>query len=236
MPIPNARLSRRRLVSMAAGGAAALALGTESTGAQDAATTQPNLLLPVPYLPQGGTGDNESVNCGPAAVAMAINYSRVAFPSVADVRATLGLDGPTDIDHWAWLLDAYGVPWYSTWSQWDMDEALKRGHALLIAAWMADFTPAPDFETAYAQNSGWSGRYDAFAEGHALLISGSADGGTNYLVHDPNVFPGSGTSYYADGTPKGVYRRYSWWEVWGTLARYSSGQAIAVAPPSTPPA
>ena len=228
------RLSRRRLVSIAAGGAAALALGPAShdVAAQDASTPQPNLLLPVPYLHQGGTGTNEGVNCGPATVAMAVNYSQVAFPSVADVRATLGMDGPTDIDQWAGLLSAYGVPWYSTWSQWDMDEALKKGHALVIAAWMGDFTPAADFETAYAQNWSWSGRYDGFDKGHAMLIAGSADGGTNYLVHDPNVFPGSGTSFYGDGTPKGAYRRYSWWELWGTVGRYASGQALAIVPPA----
>jgi len=226
------RLSRRRLISLAAGGAATLALGSRDATAQDAATPQPNRLLPAPYLQQGGTGDNAGVNCGPATVAMAVNYSQVAFPTVADVRATLGSSGPTDIDQWAGLLSAYGVPWYSTWTQWDMDEALRQGHALVIAAWMGDLTPAADFETAYAQNWGWSGRYDGFDEGHAMLIIGSADGGTNYLVHDPNVFPGSGTSFYGDGTPKGAYRRYSWWELWGTVSRYANGQALAIVPPT----
>ena len=232
MSIPYDRLSRRRLVTMAAGAAAALALGADSVAAQIAATPQPNLLLPVPYLPQGGTGGDERVNCGPAAVAMAVNYSQMAFPTVADVRATLGSSGPTDIDQWAWLLDAYGVPWYSTWSQWDMDEALKRGHPLIIAAWMGDFTPGADFESAYAENWGWSGRYVGYDEGHAMVIAGSADGGTNYLVHDPNVFPGSGTSFYGDGTPKGAYRRYGWWELWGTVSRYAVGQALAIVPPA----
>ena len=96
------------------------------------------------------------------------------------------------------------MPWYPTWNQWDMDEALKQGHALVIAAWMGDFTPAADFETAY-------------------------------LVHDPNVFPGSGTSFYRDGTSKGAYRRYSWWELWGTVSRYARGQALAIVPPTPLP-
>lgn len=234
MVLPDARLSRRRLVSLAVGaGVAARTLGAPGrVAAQQAPTPTPDLLLPAPYLHQGGTGPNEGVNCGPTTVAMAVNYSGVAFPTVMDVRATLGSNGPTDIDQWAWLLSAYGVPWYSTWSQWEMDAALKKGHALVVAAWMADLSAAADFETAYAQNWGWSGRYDRFGEGHAMLIAGTADAGANYLVHDPNVFLGEGTSFYGDGTPKGAYRRYASWEVWGTVARYASGQALAVIPPS----
>ncbi len=109
-------LSRRRHDSIAAGGAASLALGSHDTAAQETATPQPNLLLPAPYLQQGGTRDDAAVTCGPATVAMAVNYSQVAFPSVADVRATLGASGPTDIDQWARLLSAYGVPWHSIWT------------------------------------------------------------------------------------------------------------------------
>jgi hypothetical protein len=227
--ISNARrLSRRRFISLAGGVAGALALG----GQAQAATG--DVRLPAPYLPQGGTGSNEGVNCGPASAAMAVNYSGAAFPTVADVRARLGVNGPTDIDQWAWLLDVYGVPWYSTWSQWEMDTALRQGHALVVASWMADLSPADDFEKAYAENWGWSGRYDSFSGGHAMFVVGTADGGANYLVHDPNVFPGSGSYYYGDGSPKGAFRKYSSVELWNTVAAYASGLALAVVPPVSP--
>ena len=44
---------------------------------------------------QGGSGSNEAVNCGPTAVAMAVNYSGAAAPSPYSVRATL--DGASEL-------------------------------------------------------------------------------------------------------------------------------------------
>jgi hypothetical protein len=223
--VPNSRrLSRRRFTTLASAAAAAALIG------RSAPVAAADVSLQVPYFPQGGTGDDSSVNCGPSTVAAAVNYSGVAFPTVQDVRATLGLSGPTDIDQWAWLLDAYGVPWFPTWTQPDMDDALRTGHVLVIAAWMADFSTAADFEQPYSSFWGQSGRYSSFGEGHAMLIVGTSDDGANYLIHDPNVFPYDGTSFYGDGAPKGAYRPYSAIEVWNTVGGYASGQALAVSP------
>ena len=218
------RLSRRRLLSVAAAGAGALALGRNASAASTGITIR------APYLCQGGTGSNETVNCGPTVVAMAINYSGAAAPSVGNVRASLGIDGPTDIDQWAWLLDVYRVPWYPTWSQEQIAASLRKGHPIVIATWMASFSAAGDFEVAWAQNAPWQGRYDGFAEGHAMMIVGVSNDGYSYLVHDPNVFPGDATGYYSDGTPKGAYRRYSAAEVWYTIATYANGMGLAVVP------
>jgi hypothetical protein len=190
-----------------------------------------DVIIPAPFFAQGGTGKNSSVNCGPATVAAAVNYSGVAFPSVYDVRATIGANGPTTIGTWAWLLNWYGVFWYSTWSRWELDDALRTGHVLVIAAWMSDLSSAPDYEEAWSANWGQSGRYDAFAAGHALLVVGTADGGLNYVVHDPNVFS-DGTYWYGDGSPKGAYRKYNAEELWATIGRYAKGQALAVTPPA----
>jgi hypothetical protein len=218
------RISRRRLLSGAAAGAATFALG------RSASASSTGITIKAPYLHQGGSGANEAVNCGPTTVAMAINYSGAAAVSVASVRATLGLDGPTDIDQWAWLLDVYRVPWYPTWSQEQMAGALRKGHPIVIATWMGALSAAGDYMVAWAQNSGWQGRYDSFSEGHAMLIVGVSDDGYSYLVHDPNVFPGDATGFYNDGTPKGAYRRYSAWELWGTGANYANGMGRAVVP------
>lgn len=230
MFIPNLRrLSRRRFVSLAAAATGA-ALIDRPAGAQTAV----EVTNPAPYFAQGGTGRDAPSNCGPATVAAAVNYSGVAFPTVQDVRATLGMSGPTSLDQWAWLLDAYGAPWFPTWSQPEMDQALRTGHAIVIAAWMADLGAAPDFEEAYSPFWGQAGRYDAFSLGHGLLIVGIADGGANYLVHDPNVFFDSGTYYYGDGAPKGSFRRYSAIEIWNTVGSYAGGLGLAVAPKALP--
>ena len=149
---------------------------------------------------------------------------------MANVRATLGRNGPTDIDQWAWLLDVYAVPWYSTWSQDDIGAALRKGHPIVIATWMGALSAAGDYEVAWAQNSGWQGRYDSFSEGHAMLIVGVSDDGASYLVHDPNVFPGEGTGFYSDGSPKGMYRKYSAPEIWWNVATYASGLGLAIVP------
>ena len=218
------RLSRRQLIACAGAGAAGLVLPWSA-----AAATSP-VTIKAPYLCQGGSGYNEGVNCGPATVAMAVNYSGASAPSVANVRATLGRNGPTDIDQWAWLLDVYAVPWYSTWSQDDIGAALRKGHPIVIATWMGALSAAGDYEVAWAQNSGWQGRYDSFSEGHAMLIVGVSDDGASYLVHDPNVFPGEGTGFYSDGSPKGMYRKYSAPEIWWNVATYASGLGLAIVP------
>ena len=220
------RLSRRRFVTTASAAAAGLVLrsGTE-TQAQSV-----GVKIKVPYLTQGGTGSESAVNCGPTTVAMAINYSGAAAPSVSNVRATLGRSGPTDIDQWAWLLDVYAVPWYPVWSQEQIANSLRKGHPIVVGTWMGSFSRAGDFEVAFAENAEWQGRYDAFSEGHAFLLTGLSDDGLNYLVHDPNVFPGDATGYYADGTPKGMNRRYSVAETWYTIANLANSMAIAVAP------
>lgn len=204
-----------------------MAIGRHEVQAQSAA----DVMLPVPFMPQGDTGSNAGVNCGPASAAMAVAYSGMAMPSVAEARDLLGVNGPTDIDQWGWLLNAYGASWYSTWSQGEMDLALRQGHAMIIAAWMADLSLGADYESAYTPNDGWAGRYNSFAGGHAMVVVGTADGGANYLVHDPNVFPGNGSYFYGDGAPKGAFRRYPAAELWNTVATYAGGLALAVMPP-----
>lgn len=228
MPIPNLRrLSRRRFVSYAAAAA-----GAAIAGRYPSASAAPviDITNSSPYFAQGGTGPDSGANCGPATVAAAVNYSGIAFPTVPDVRATLGMTGPTSLDQWAWLLDAYGAPWFPTWSQPEMDQALRTGHVIVVAAWMGDFAAAADFEQPYSPFWGQSGRYTSYAQGHAMLIVGIADQGANYLIHDPNVFPGSGTYFYGDGAPKGAFRRYSTFEVWNTVGGYANGLGLAVAP------
>lgn len=209
-----------------------LGLGTAASLANRAFASADNgsITINCPYLCQGGTGANEGVNCGPTSVAMAVNYSGASHPSVANVRATLGIDGPTDVDQWAWLLDVYGVPWYSVWSLADFMASLRKGHPIVIGTWMGAISRAGDYEVAYAQKSAWQGRYDHFSEGHAMVITGTADGEASFLVHDPNVFPGDATGYYDDGTPKGQYRRYSTAEIWYNVATYGNSLGFAIVP------
>ena len=221
------RLSRRRFVSAASASAAAgLLIGR----GQQAQAQSFGVTIKAPYFAQGGTGSESGVNCGPATVAMAVNYSGASAPSVGNVRATLGLTGPTDIDQWAWLLDVYAVPWYPVWSQEQIANSLRKGHPIVVGTWMGSFSRAGDFEVAFAENADWQGRYDAFSEGHGFLLTGISDDGLSYLVHDPNVFPGDATGYYADGTPKGKNRRYSVAETLYTLSNLGDSMAIAVAP------
>lgn len=218
------RLSRRRLLAAVSAGSTSIVLGSTRAAAATGVT------IKAPYLYQGGTGVDEASNCGPTAVAMAITYSGASAPSVANVRATLGLYGPTDIDQWGWLLDVYGVPWYPVWSPDEIGASLRNGHPIVIATWMGSFSAAGDFEVAWAQNAPWQGRYDGFSEGHAMVIVGVSDDGYSYLVHDPNVFPGDATGFYSDGTPKGAYRLYSAAEVWYTVASYANGLGLAIVP------
>ena len=216
--------SRRTLLAGVAGLAGSAMLG------KSAAAIDGDITINVPYLCQGSTGADSAVNCGPSTVAMAINYSGAATPSVANVRYTLGRSGPTDIDQWAWLLDVYGVPWYNVWSIDEAFASLRKGHPIVIGTWMGSISRAGDYEVAYASRSPWQGRYDSFSQGHGMLITGCADKETSFLIHDPNVFPGDPTGYYDDGTPKGQYRRYGASEMWANVANQGDGMGLAIVP------
>jgi hypothetical protein len=221
------RLSRRRFVSMASAAGAGLIVPV-SGFARPADVTNP-----APYYAQGQTGGDSINNCGPATVAAAIGYSGVASPSVEEVRNALGFYGPTSTDQWAGLLDLYNVPWKATWSKSEIDAALHTGHVIIIAAWMADLSSAPDFEQPWSPKRGQVGRYDGFSLGHSMLIVGSADEQTTYQLHDPNVFHDEEVDWYADGSPKGAFRRYNAAEIWNTVRAYAGGFGIAVSPPES---
>jgi hypothetical protein len=194
-----------------------------------------DIVVPAPYYQQGGTGINETMNCGMAVIAAALAFSQVAYPTVADVRYTVGHNGMTNIGEWAWLLDVYGARYENVWSQEEIDGALRDGKVVVVAAWMGNISYAWDIDQAWSPNYGQSGRYSDYYAGHALLIVGKTADGANYLVHDPNVFPGRASDYYGDGTPKGEYRRYSAAELWWSVATYAGGRALAVEPPPPPP-
>lgn len=223
-------VSRRRLTHGAVAAGALVATGqTRALSAPPEIPAVIDVVIPAPFFAQGASR-SATTNCGPAAVAAAVNFSRAAFPTVDDVRDTLGYDGPTDLDSWSGLLTAYGAPWYETRTQLALDFALWAGHVVVVAAWMQDLSGGPDYEVAWSLNPGVPGRYCDYPAGHALLVVGIADGGASYVVHDPNVFPGDGAHWYADGTPKGAYRKYDADELWGTVSRYADGLGLAVVP------
>jgi hypothetical protein len=200
-----------------------------------AAKPPKDIVVPAPYYQQGGTGYNATTNCGMAVVAAALAFAQVAYPTVADVRYTVGHNGMTNIGEWAWLLDVYGAKYENVWSQEDIDASLKAGKVVIVAAWMGNISIAWDYDQAWSPNFGQSGRYYDYYAGHALLIVGKTEDGANYLVHDPNVFPDRPSDYYGDGMPKGEYRRYSAAELWWSIATYAGGRALAVDPPPPPP-
>lgn len=158
---------------------------------------------------------------------MAVAHSGVARPSVAAVRATLGDSGPTNLLAWEELLAAYHVPYQAVRTRWDLEAALWDGKVIVAAAWMGALSPGPDYNRAGTPEGQQVGRYVPYGAGHAILIVGIADGGANYLVHDPDTFAGP-TSSYADGSPKGRYRRSSADEVWADIAHYAGALSLAV--------
>jgi len=208
------------------------AVGPEPVSAKKKST---DFAIPAPYYFQGNSGYNSATNCGMAVVAAALAYSQVAYPSVADVRYTVGHNGPTNIGEWAWLLDVYGAKYENIWSQEEINASLKAGKVIVVAVWMGSLSAAWDYEQAWSPNWGQAGRYNSYIAGHSLLIVGMADDGASYLVHDPYFFPGRPADYYDDGTPKGAYRKYNAAELWWTIATYANGRGLAVEPPPPPP-
>lgn len=168
---------------------------------------------------------NEGSNCGPASVAMAIEWVTGLHLPVREVRGYLGENGATTLDQLARLLSHWGVRYrYTIADAEDIKAVLARGNVTLIGLSMSAINPGADIEGTSTSPALRTGRYSDFAGMHWLLVKGITPDGRHFIVHDPNVWgrPGNHRYWYSDGSPKGKDRLYRVDEVNQGMMLFSS--------------
>lgn len=155
---------------------------------------------------------NQSVNCGPTSVAMAIQYVHNLAVPVRDVRAVVGKNQKgTNIADLAPALDKWNVKYkYNIMNADAIRKVIDRGNIALVGLDMRPISPGKDIDGASADPSIRTGRYYSGVEGHWLIVKGVSPDGKYFLVYDGNVWgaPGYAKYWYSNGKPKGLDRWY----------------------------
>ncbi|MCG2767031.1 MAG: hypothetical protein L6435_01435 [Anaerolineae bacterium] len=178
-------------------------------------------------------------NCGPACVAMAIQYARNnLWVPISTIRDYIGGSSWTYPSHLQSALDYWGVPNQRLYSMQDIHDAVaSRGSIVLVHLWMYWFTPGSDYLSSYSDPLQHYGRYYSFDQSHWVILSGFSQDGSWAICHDPNVWDSNGLYWYAGGIPKGKDRHYQYTQLVNSIADYGY-QAIevyaAVNPTDTP--
>ncbi len=178
---------------------------------------------PSSYDPAG----NQAVNCGPASVAMAVQYALSASVPIKDVRAFIGQSekgaSSTDISR---ALTNWGVSYAgNVASAQSLRDVITRGNIAIVALDMRMVRRGPDVNGASSHPTLRTGRYETYAQLHWIVVKGISPDGRYFVVYDGNVWgsPGDARYWYSDGTPKGLDRLYSVSEVDRGMAHFGAG-------------
>jgi len=181
------------------------------------------------YQGEPNSGPYAHSNCGPSCVAMAIEWARDGrWVAIRDVRDYIGGTSWTYPSHLQSALDHWGVRNERLASMSAIHDAVTaRGSIVIVHLWMHWFTPGSDYLLAYSDPTDHHGRYYAYAQSHWVIVHGISADGQWAICHDPNVWEGDGSYWYAGHRPKGQDRYYRYTELSSSAADYGY-QAIEV--------
>ncbi|MDP9382271.1 MAG: hypothetical protein M3Q29_19450 [Chloroflexota bacterium] len=168
---------------------------------------------------------NQTSNCGPATVAMGIQWKTRVRLNIRSIRNYIGHDGYTTADDLSESLAQWGVSSRrSIGSTADIPAALGRGSIVIVGVRMDAIKRGSDVDGASASPNLRLGRYVSTNVYHWIVVKGVAPGGRNFIVHDPNVWgaPGSARYWYSDGSAKGRDRQYAIADVQAGMSLFSS--------------
>ncbi len=168
---------------------------------------------------------NESSNCGPASVAMAIAWATGLHLPVREIRQIIGTNGYTTTDQLGGALTQWGVRHERSVSNAaDIRAALTRGNIAIVGLAMGAVSPGRDIEGASADPGLRTGSYTASSMMHFIVVKGITPDGTHFIVHDPNVWGRSPSPqyWYSDGSAKGKDRLYRMNEVEAGMRLFSA--------------
>ncbi|MFH1098041.1 MAG: PEGA domain-containing protein [Candidatus Desantisbacteria bacterium] len=189
------------------------------------------------YYQQGGTGDYEKHNCGPACVSMAIKFSKKQDISVEDVRKIIGYgsggSGNTTVGDLKKALanDKWKVKYQIVNGLKGVKDAIANGHIVICPLNMGSISYR-DTSNDPKENKG---RYYEYSGGHFVVVKGISNDGKWIIVYDPNVwgeYPNE-KYWYSNKNPKGKDRYYDATEFSNALKTSSIIEILDV--PATSP-
>ena len=167
------------------------------------------------YEGESDSGSCASVNCGPAVVAMAVQFAKNnqiisikdirSFISGTNCRFTNNTDLEKALDNW----------WVNHTTITGMDAVRSaitdRGHIVIVPIIMSKIPAGSDNEsTQLSDPSDHFNRYNSYIDGHYVVVKGISQDGNWVIVQDPNVWDGNNKYWYSDNTAKGRGRYYDY--------------------------
>lgn len=187
------------------------------------------------YQGEWDSGPMASSNCGPTSVAMAIQFARDnLWVPISEIRAYIGGSSWTYASSLRSALDHWGVGNRTLHSMAEVDAALARGSIILAHVWMYHLSPGADYMQAFTSSAANMDRYHKYDQSHWLVLKGTSSDGRYVIVHDPNVWDGSGVYWYSGNTAKGRDRLYRYQEMAAAIASYQY-ELIEVPDAAAPP-
>jgi hypothetical protein len=182
------------------------------------------------YRYQGETSSydafgNETSNCGPSTVAMAIKWRTGTNVPIRNIRSYIGTNGYTSIGDLQGALANWGVASRRTVAGTaDIPAALHRGSIVIIGVDMSVLSLGRDANGAGRSPSVRLEKYITTNVMHFIVVKGVARDGRHLIIHDPNVWgdPTSARYWYSDGTAKGRDRLYTTAELNVAMMRFTS--------------
>jgi len=176
-----------------------------------------NIVVPHEWYRYQGASDSDKKgnDCGPASVAMAIQFIKNTFVPIRDIRNYIGPNTATSeklktsLQHW-------GISYthLSAGAQNVIDAVNDRNHIVICPVAMLCFSPGLDIDSESDDDPALHyDRYCSFTEelqGHFIVVKGISDDGNWIIVYDPGVWGSYPYSkyWYSNGEPKGKERYY----------------------------
>lgn len=200
-----------------------------------------NITVPFDWYRYQGSPDSSPCptrNCGPAALAMAIEFAGnnnwVSIGTIRnyisqnECRSTTNSDYTKALNHW-------NVQHKVLNKNMDAIRAAvnDREHIVMAMVNMGAISQGSDLNIANSNSSQRYGRYYSYTGIHEVIVKGFSPDFQWVIVHDPNVWI-KGRDTYADGTWKGKDRYYKYSEF--TAALYDAPIEILKSPVTNPAA
>lgn len=181
------------------------------------------------YRFQGAQGDTgcpmSNQDCGPASVAMAIQFAKNEWVPISQVRQIMGgscsdQTGPPEITT---ALDHWKVPYSKLTGMDEVRDAVNlRGHIVITPVDTNYISAGPDLDKSNSDSSQNRGRY-IYPKHHLLVIKGFTSDNQWVITYDPDVFGQDvGRYWYSNKAPKGKDRQYKYSEVADGLAHLTN--------------
>ena len=194
-----------------------------------------NIVVPYEWYRYQGASDSDDKehDCGPACVAMAIQFTKDTFVPIRDIRNYIGHTGATTSEELKDSLQHWGISYnhLSAGAQNVIDAVNDRNHIVICPVTMSCFSPGLDIDSKSDDPDLHYNRYSSFSGGHFIIVKGISDDGNWIIVYDPNVW-GSypyPKYWYSNGEPKGKERYYKLSEFYNAI----NSRGIEILPESS---